>query len=349
MELKIQTLSFKHCLFFFTFQVVVAFFFFSATFQGKVKPDDIFVTDVPSKPEEPVKIILLWTWPFGTAFPLNQCPSQFDGTGCFFTVNRSLYSEAAAVVLHSRDVCSSKNQLPQMQRPPNQYWIWFTMESPSHNPNTGFMEKLINLTMTYRADSDIFTPYGWLERHDGTENVSIPEKTKLVAWVVSNWNPNSRRVKYYGELKNHLAVDVFGNQRLPLPREKHIETLSKYKFYLAFENSIHEDYITEKLWHNALASWAVPVVLGPTRANYERFLPPDAFIHVDDFPTAKGLADYLHALDKDDNRHKQYFYWRRSLKPVAPARLNSHYCKVCKAIKEAPSYRTVPSITNWFK
>ncbi|NP_001083664.1 fucosyltransferase 6 S homeolog [Xenopus laevis] len=349
MEHKTRTLSFRNCLLFFTFQVVVAFFLFSALFQVKHGNDQTEPIDVTSKPEEPAKIILLWTWPFGYTFPLNKCPSQFDGTGCFFTANRSLYSEAAAVVLHSRDVCSSRNQLPQAPRPPKQYWVWFTLESPSHNPNTAFMEKLINLTMSYRADSDIFTPYGWLERHDGKENFTMPAKTKLVAWVVSNWNPNSRRIKYYEELKPHLAVDIYGLQHLPLPRPKHIEILSQYKFYLAFENSIHEDYITEKLWHNALSSWALPVVLGPSRSNYERFLPPESFIHVDDFPTAKGLADYLNELDKDDNKYMQHFNWRKHLKPVAPESWNPHYCKVCKAIKDAPSYRTFPSITNWFK
>ena len=39
---------------------------------------------------------------------------------------------------------------------------------------------------------------------------------------------------------------------------------SKYKFYLAFENSNHcNDYISEKFWRNSLAQGLVPIVSGP--------------------------------------------------------------------------------------
>ncbi|KAM4017428.1 3-galactosyl-N-acetylglucosaminide 4-alpha-L-fucosyltransferase FUT3-like [Anomaloglossus baeobatrachus] len=307
-----------------------------------------YVTTVGSS--EPILIILLWTYPYNYTFPLNRCPKQFDGSGCFYTVNRKMYSSANAVVIHHRNVRHSKEQLPQEPRPPNQYWIWFSNEPPSHCPNLSFMDNLINLTMSYRADSDIFTPYGWIEKHYGTENFNIPKKTKLVAWAVSNWKPKSERVQYYEQLKNHLHVDIFGKKHLNLPKNRQIETLSAYKFYFAFENSIHEDYISEKFWYNALASGCVPVVLGPPRANYERFVPGDAFIHVDDFSSPRELASYFLSLDKDEEKYKQYFNWRkiyklrkREISWVVP------YCKICKVLKEAPSYRTIPSIEAWFK
>lgn len=79
---------------------------------------------------------------------------------------------------------------------------------------------------------------------------------------------------YYQKLRDHLRVDVYGRGHMQLPHRNMSETLARYKFYLAFENSLHQDYITEKLWRNALEAWAVPVVLGPSRKNYERFLPP---------------------------------------------------------------------------
>ncbi|MEE6498525.1 hypothetical protein FKM82_003141 [Ascaphus truei] len=301
------------------------------------------------KPEEPLLLILLWTWPFGYHFPLNQCPHPFDTPGCFFTDNRSLYSSADAVVFHHRDVCNSRKQLPQITRPDKQYWIWFNLESPTHSPNLGFMDKLINLTMSYRADSDIWTTYGWLEKHDGVQNFTIPVKNKLVAWAISNWNPSSRRVQYYEELKKHIPIDRYGGNQKSLPAEKQTEVLSTYKFYLAFENSIHEDYITEKLWYNALVSGTVPVVIGPPRENYERFIPPDSFIHVDDFSTAKELATYLTDLEKDHQRYQQYFNWRSKYQPVGKTSYIMQYCKVCKALKNAPPYRTISSIAKWYK
>jgi len=39
---------------------------------------------------------------------------------------------------------------------------------------------------------------------------------------------------------------------------------AKYKFYFAFENSIHcNDYLSEKFWRNSLSQGLVPVVYGP--------------------------------------------------------------------------------------
>ncbi|KAM3919077.1 3-galactosyl-N-acetylglucosaminide 4-alpha-L-fucosyltransferase FUT3-like [Leptodactylus fuscus] len=293
-------------------------------------------------------IVLLWTWPFGDHFPLNQCPKPFNNPRCFFTDDRDWFPKANAVIFHHRDVCRFKSQMPQMPRPEGQYWVWFNLESPSHSPNLAMMDNLFNLTMSYRSDSDIFTPYGWLEKKNESQNFTIPEKSKLVAWVVSNWNPSSKRVTYYNELKEHINVDVYGRQHNRLDSDKFNVVLSTYKFYLSFENSIHRDYITEKLWRNALQSGAVPVVLGPSRENYEKFIPADSFIHVDDFPSAKDLADYLLELDKDPQRYAQYFRWRIRLRPVGKVSWETEYCKACVALHKAPSYRAIPRLSEWY-
>nr|AAI69838.1 Alpha 1,3/4 fucosyltransferase Lewis 2 [Xenopus laevis]AAI70150.1 Alpha 1,3/4 fucosyltransferase Lewis 2 [Xenopus laevis] len=307
-------------------------------------------SELTFRPESSQLTILLWTWPFNYHFPLNDCPTDLDSSGCFFTVNRSLYPSANAVIIHHREVYKNKSILPQIPRPTNQYWIWFNKESRSHSPNLHIMENLINLTMSFRADSDIFTPYGRLERNDGSQNFTIPVKSKLVAWVISNWNKNSKRYKYYSKLKKHLNIDVYGSKTKVLSHTNTLETLSQYKFYLAFENSIHEDYITEKLWSNSLLSGTVPVVLGPSRKNYERFIPSDSFIHVEDFSTPQKLALYLLELDKNDERYRQYFNWRSRLQPMKN-RIDwvSDYCRVCKVLKEAPPYKTIPSIDTWFR
>ncbi|XP_069823980.1 4-galactosyl-N-acetylglucosaminide 3-alpha-L-fucosyltransferase FUT6-like [Dendropsophus ebraccatus] len=304
----------------------------------------------PSQPPPKIEadiIVLLWTWPFREQFPLNKCPKPFDEPRCFFTVNQTFYDRAHAVIFHFRDVCDRKSQMPQIPRPEGQYWVWFNMESPSHSPNVDLMDNLINLTMSYRSDSDIFTPYGWLEKKNEAQNFTIPEKTKLVAWGVSNWNPNSNRNEYYNELKDHIQIDVYGQDHLSLPFEDLNAVFSRYKFYLAFENSKHRDYITEKLWRNALISGTVPIVLGPPRENYEKFIPPDSFIHVDDFPSPKDLANYLLELDKDPIKYEQYFKWRSKLQP-AKEDWAIDYCKACIALHDAPSYRIYRTLTKWY-
>ncbi|NXT92992.1 FUT3 fucosyltransferase, partial [Anhinga rufa] len=293
--------------------------------------------------------ILLWKWPFGHHFSFKNCSQFYSTQDCHFTVNRSWSQKADAVIMHHRDVSKDVEELAQLPRPRSQRWIWFNLESPSHSPNLGAMDNLFNLTMSYRRDSDIFTPYGELQLLRQPQPFSIPPKTKLVAWVVSNWKAGSHRVKYYQELKKHITVDIYGKYHLPLPRDKLLPTVSQYNFYLAFENSQHEDYITEKVWGNALSSGTVPVVLGPPRENYERFLPPDSFIHVDDFASAEDLARYLLELSEDAERYQRYFQWRKWLKPVVWAGWALHVCRACHFLQTTEArYRVVPDLSEWF-
>ncbi|KAM7325884.1 hypothetical protein ACRRTK_014362 [Alexandromys fortis] len=265
----------RPCLVSLLLQLLFALGFFSYTRVSYDRPGppapgrSLGPASTPTPPAPRPLLILLWTWPFHTPVALSPCSKMLPGTvDCQLTANRSLYPQADAVIVHHREV--------------------------SANPN----------------DSDIFTPYGWLEpwpEPPGQIQVNLSAKTDLVAWAVSNWNSKSARVQYYENLKSHLRVDVYGRGHKPLPQGNMTETLARYKFYLAFENSLHPDYITEKLWRNALEAWAVPVVLGPSRKNYERFLPPDAFIHVDDFKSPGDLARYLQELDRDSLSYQRYF------------------------------------------
>ncbi|XP_042334727.1 3-galactosyl-N-acetylglucosaminide 4-alpha-L-fucosyltransferase FUT3-like [Sceloporus undulatus] len=294
--------------------------------------------------------ILLWTWPFGVCSHIEKCSRLLGIPDCHITIERSWYSKADAVLIHHFDLYGNPKRLPQEPRPLSQRWIWFNLESPTSHSVQSFLDNRFNLTMTYRRDSDIYTPYGWMEVLPQKQNVTIPPKSKLVAWAVSNWKPDSRRVKYYEELKKYLQVDIYGRHRLPLPQDQHLSTLSHYKFYLAFENSIHEDYITEKVWRNAFQSWAVPVVLGPPRENYERHIPPDSFIHIDDFPSAQGLANFLHELDRNTTRYESYFRWRSWLKPNGPTPWAFKFCKACQALQASlVQYQTIPDLSKWFK
>ncbi|XP_053329195.1 3-galactosyl-N-acetylglucosaminide 4-alpha-L-fucosyltransferase FUT3-like [Spea bombifrons] len=298
--------------------------------------------------EEKELVVLLWTWPFGTHFPLDTCQKVHGIPGCKLTVDRNVYNTADAVVMHHVDIMYDKKSLPQQQRPHHQHWVWFNMEPPLIIRNLHFLHNLFNMTMTFRQDSDIYRPYGRIQALKEPQNLTIPAKSKLVSWVVSQWYPGAPRIAYYEELKKHIPIDVYGKRNMKLSRDDFYSTISQYKFYLAFENSIYKDYITEKLWSNAFGSWAVPVVLGTSRKNYERFVPAEAFIHVDDFSSPKELAAYLLELDKDDEKYMRYFNWRAQYRVWMENGWDSSYCKVCRALRQAPVYQTIPSIANWF-
>ncbi|KAM4696286.1 3-galactosyl-N-acetylglucosaminide 4-alpha-L-fucosyltransferase FUT3-like [Rhinophrynus dorsalis] len=294
-------------------------------------------------------LILVWVYPFRENFLFNVCQSAFGVSGCNISADRELYNIADALVIHHVDIMDHQDLIPKQQRPRHQRWVWFNLEPPLIIRNLHILDNLFNMTMTFRQDSDIYRPYGRVELLKEPQNFTIPPKSKLVAWVVSKWYPGIRRTKYYNELKEYIPIDVYGKNRKKLSWDDFNSTLSQYKFYLAFENSAYKDYITEKFWRNAVGSWAVPVVLGTSRSNYEQFVPRDSFIHVDDFPSAKELADFLLKLDKDDESYKKYFKWRSHYQVRIEDRgWSYHYCMACKGLKQATDYQVIPSVAKWF-
>lgn len=342
-------------------------------------------------PPRPVGVLLWWE-PFGrrnsTRRPPPDCWLRFQIPGCRLLTDRAAYGEAQAVLFHHRDLVNGPPDWPppwavrgrpaeelEMRvlddeedavavaasgpRPPGQRWVWMNFESPSHSPGLrNLAGHLFNWTLSYRADSDVFVPYGYLypRTHPSDQPPglipSLARKRGLVAWVVSNWDERQARVRYYHQLSKHVSVDVFGKggSRRPVPDIGLLQTVARYKFYLAFENSQHLDYITEKLWRNALLAGAVPVVLGPSRANYERFVPRGAFIHVDDFPSASSLADYLLFLDRNPAAYRRYFNWRRSYAVHTISFWDEPWCRVCQAVQRAGDRsQSIRNLARWFE
>ncbi|XP_069798754.1 3-galactosyl-N-acetylglucosaminide 4-alpha-L-fucosyltransferase FUT3-like [Dendropsophus ebraccatus] len=308
-------------------------------------------SSVPPKKQVDDIVVLIWLWPWGYVEPLDKCP-EYGIFGCKLTLNRSLYNVADVVLIHHADIMNDKLSLPQQPKPSFQRWIWYNMEPPRIIKNLKMLDNLFNMTMTFRRDSDVYYPYGRMEPlKQRNPNFTIPKKSKLVSWVVSQWYPGAPRNAYYEELKKHISIDVYGKTHKKLSWDDFYATISQYKFYLAFENSIFRDYITEKLWFNAFGSWAVPVVLGTSRENYERFIPGDAFIHVNDFPSPKELAAYLLELDKDDEKYRKYFNWRFKYRVIDSNKGHGPsytFCKICDIIRENPMYQVIHSVEKWF-
>uniref|UniRef100_W5NNA6 Fucosyltransferase n=1 Tax=Lepisosteus oculatus TaxID=7918 RepID=W5NNA6_LEPOC len=293
-------------------------------------------------------VILIWLWPFGQTFELNSCNSLFQINGCHLTVDRNLYNKSDAVLLHHRDISRDLVNLPPMYRPPFQKWVWMNLESPTHSPKTAGLENLFNVTLSYRRDSDIEVPYGSLISSRIPTDFEVPVKNKLVCWIVSNWNPEHARVKYYNDLYKHIEINTYGQAFGEYVSDKNfLSTIASCKFYLSFENSIHRDYITEKLY-NALSVGTVPIVLGPSRENYENYIPGDAFIHVDDFLSPKELADYLLVLDKNEDMYLQYVSWHKYFKVKKSFFWEEHACLTCDYIKRHKEYKTIPNLEKWF-
>ncbi|KAJ6651943.1 hypothetical protein lerEdw1_015885 [Lerista edwardsae] len=292
--------------------------------------------------------VLVWHWPFGTPLNLSGdvCAALYGIEGCRLTADRGLYGQADVVLFHHRELQGDRASLPRASRPPGQRWVWVSLESPTHTKNLAAWPGHFNWTMSYRRDSDIFVPYGELVPRR-SETVAVPRKTGLATWVVSHYRRSQRRAQWYRGLARHLPVDVFGNaSKRPLCPACLLPTIARYKFYLAFENSAHRDYVTEKLWRNALLAGAVPVVLGPPRANYQQFLPADSFVHVEDFGSAPELAAFLTTMNA--SRYRRYFEWRRDFAVRLYTDWRERFCTVCLRYPGLPKEKVYVDLERWF-
>ncbi len=119
------------------------------------------------------------------------------------------------------------------------------------------------------------------------------------------------------------------------PRIKDSKCLEKkipstYKFYLAFENSLCEDYVTEKLFRS-LTTEIVPIVNGGT--NCSRDAPPHSFINVEDYSSPQELARYLKRLGANETEYSAYFDWNKTYDIRINASIRQGgFCKLCEII-----------------
>ncbi|XP_034381695.1 4-galactosyl-N-acetylglucosaminide 3-alpha-L-fucosyltransferase 9-like [Cyclopterus lumpus] len=292
-------------------------------------------------------ILLIWMWPFGFRFDLN-C-NDFNISRCHLTNDKNLYHKAHGILFHHRDINGQLSNMPKLPRPSFQKWVWFNMESPANSNLIPGLNQVFNLTCSYRLDSDIPVPYGYLEPVTSEdESFKLPAKDKLVCWIVSNWNPKYKRVEYYNELKKHVEIHIYGKAfGKKLSDQEYSDILLSCKFYLSFENSISRDYITEKLY-NPMGKGSVPIALGPTRQMYEDHIPADSFIHVNDFSTPKELAQRLLYLDQNHSEYMRFFNWTSMFKVKGTHLGRDHACKTCKYLQNHRGYQAVNDLNGWY-
>uniref|UniRef100_A0A8D8SEM5 Fucosyltransferase n=1 Tax=Cacopsylla melanoneura TaxID=428564 RepID=A0A8D8SEM5_9HEMI len=173
-------------------------------------------------------------------------------------------------------------------------------------------------------------------------------KTHKVAWFVSNCGAKNNRLQYAHELSKYIEVDIYGScGTKKCPRISKCFRLldTKYKFYLAFENSNCVDYITEKLYINGLSHNVLPIVMGARPEDYKKAAPINSYIHVDDFPSAKHLAEYLNKLDANDTLYNQYFRWKGTGEFVN----TFFWCRLCAMVHDSIPIKSYSDINEWWR
>ena len=125
-------------------------------------------------------------------------------------------------------------------------------------------------------------------------------------YISMNRHKTEKRETLLNNINNRLnnKIDFLGG-KIPDNHCKlhlHIKEM-KYLFYFAFENSIGEGYVTEKIMI-AFKSGCIPIYWG---SNYvKNIFNPKSFIYLDDFKSFNDLADYLNYLSTNFDECKKY-------------------------------------------
>jgi len=346
---------------------------------------EIYLNTSQGSRVQKLKHILYWTpyfmaedWQFGFGSkPFRKCPQP----NCAVT-NKGRAENFDAILFHSfyssHKVAGRIIQLKgpnQRRRREDQHYVFVAKESPAHDKHKEWKKysNYFNWTMTYRLKSDIPIIYGWLSLKGKEESsvasswltphhthpsvvdrlVGLP-KNKLAVWLVSNCDTkrDSRREEFVRLLKKHISIDILGECGREIwefntaQHKQRFQTLAQnYKFYLSFENSICEDYATEKFF-NALKSDIVPVVLGG--ADYSRLAPPRSYLNVMDFQSAEALAQEMIRLASNDTAYLEYFWWKEHYTVHdMPERREQAMCQLCADLHQGKKGSVYPDLSSW--
>ncbi|ODM91932.1 Alpha-(1,3)-fucosyltransferase C [Orchesella cincta] len=295
--------------------------------------------------------VLLWTPWYGSTklatsgyFRPNECANEY-----VVISNKSLLHQADAVIFQYVDLRSmGLTDLPTT-RNQSVPWILALQESPINlgTLKSNVVDGLFDFTWSMRSDSEIHPEFvEMFEKYEEPDrkwiygsNFSyqfISNKTKIAAWVVSagcSTSP-SKRDALAAELATHgVPIDIYGRCG-PLncaQGESCFERLGqKYLFYMAFENSLCVDYITEKPSHGWFHNM-VPVIYALGKK--ETFAPPNSYIDALEFETVEKLAAYLKFLDENPKEYFKYFEWR-SVYNLTSSVHSSYHCQIFRKIKK---------------
>lgn len=228
-------------------------------------------------------------------------------TNCYLTNNTGYFDNVTqfdAILFNSIELHNELEIALPARRLKYQRYIFVSPESPMNYPVHSRYNNFFNWTWTYKLNSDnLFTYIAVMDMYDkvigpkldmhwmdvremkkprGDIINILKNKTNAVAWFVSHCQTSSNRENYVMFLRKELSafglkVDIFGkcdklcDASCPIENMTYCNSLLKdrYFFYLAFENSMSEDYVTEKVL-TATKNLAVPVVYGG--ANYTRYV-----------------------------------------------------------------------------
>lgn len=318
---------------------------------------------VVDKPKlERQKLILLYNIPKNSLkdFVKRVKTKTCDFGNCVFTFDKSKIVSADAVIFYVGLRNERMGDSPPVSREfrnPNQVWIFSSIDSPVDYFNSDYEKESWHNTMNwsslYRLDSDIPSPYGSLirdtsSRTDKDYDSIYKAKTKKALWIARACQSASIRRQFVMEMVNQgFDVDVIGYCGVD-GKQADVDMLERiipsYKFYIAFETSLCNDYITERFFRNFNYNW-IPVVRGG--ADYHRLLPPGTFIDTSDFASVSALVEYLNDLGNNKNKYNAYLREKDNYKSILHGQ-DGAFCEICSRLNNVSKFRkTYANISDY--
>ena len=299
---------------------------------------------------------------------------------CFLTSDRTYYENSSALVFHHRNPRWVKD-VPALRRGnnavPGQIFVVYNRESnlwePKGKEYLDGVNGMINWTMGLRRDDDIFVPTArimrgrHLEGFDPNKNYLEDKEGFTAALLTSNcWVGDSFKL-YYGRrdyiqaLKEAgLKLDVYGACGKKCGDYATCASyLKKYKFVLAFENSLCWDYLTEKPFTNGLGVGSVPIIATLGNITDPFVLPQGSFIDALNFSTPSELITYMEMVGSDPKLYNKFFEWRANWTYRLVSEFEGHvpysadyFCPLCHRLHELARYpwlKTIINYTEWYE
>ena len=174
---------------------------------------------------------------------------------------------------------------------------FMSLESPAYTKDRfKFLRnvtKHIDFFVSYRKNSTIFYPYGHicttLEKVPKTRNIG---DEKFAMAMISNCD-NRERINLVKRIKEILGENLYlagrcfknpvDNHYVSLKNmtklEKIHSMIKRHRFFLAFENSACDEYITEKVWRT-LNLGVIPIIRAAEEATFKSQLPPNSYVYI---------------------------------------------------------------------
>lgn len=255
-------------------------------------------------------LILFYNTMWGQPLPFAEEPLPH---GCTITFDRNRLMEADAVIFHIPDLFRIIGD-DEICKRDGQIWVGWCLECEENYPilkNEEFRE-LFDLWMGYHSSDDISYPY-YLDYSTRMESrmpdIPFSERNEICMLISSGINRSGRR-EVVSELMKLTSIDSYGklfnNKSIShdAGRESAIEIMRHYKFVIAFENAIANDYVTEK-FYNPLYAGAIPIYLGAP--NVCEFAPSiNCYIDVTDYPSIDSLYTDIRQIGIDESKWNSY-------------------------------------------